>query len=297
MVVPRVHSHLPPDLAAALSQSLSVGGVEHVDSGSANPVAAAQEAAADARAVAFVGPFRSFHVGETAAILNEAGMAQLAPAATYAALTRDEPGAEDGMPASLVPTGRRTLFRLVARDTAVCQAVVAHVGTRCALVSDGGSYGEQVAAQIRLAGVEPDDDADTVLYAGLARDAPLEPLRATAPRPVVTLDGALEPEFAAALGHDRLQVASAAYPREGSDARTVHAFIPQTAEAGMLVVGSLIAAGPDRSRIVEALRGCGRFDEFGDTTERRVGLWRIARDGAIESVRTLEIPARGQPRR
>lgn len=290
MAAPRVHSHLPPDLTAVLSEALSRGGVEHVDSGARTPVAAAEEAVRDDRAVAFVGPYRSADVGETAGILNEAGMAQLAPAATYAALTRDEPGAEDGMPASLAPTGRRTLFRLVARDTAVCQALVGSVGTRCAVLSDGGSYGEQVAAQMRLSGVEPDEAADTVLYAGLADGAPLDALRASAPRPVLTLDGALSAQFAAALGHDRVRFATAAYPREGSEVRSVLAFIPQAAEAGMLIVGSLMAAGPDRARVLDALRDCGRFDEHGDTTERRVGLWRIRSDATIEPVTTLHVP-------
>jgi hypothetical protein len=287
---PRVHSALPARLAGVLTEVLWRGGVEHVDAGPEHPVEAAAAAAEDPRAVAFVGPFRSSHVGETAAILNEAGLAQLAPAATYAALTRDEPGAEDGMPASLAPTGRGTLFRVAARDTAVCQALVARVGSRCVLLDDGGSYGEQVAGQLRLAGVEPDDGADTVLYAGLADGAPLDALRATGPRPLFTLDGAWDPDFVEALGRDRVRFAMALYPQPDWSVEAVQAFLPQTAEAGMLITGSVMAAGADRAAVLEGLRSCGRFDEYGDTNERRIGLWAMGEDGGMVAVDTLLRP-------
>jgi hypothetical protein len=264
--VPRVYSYLPDELRVALTYAL--GELEHLPA-EGNAEAAASQAVLDPECVAFVGPYRSWEVGETAAIFNEAGMAQLAPAATYSALTRDEPGAVDGMPASLFPTGERTLFRVAVRDAAVCRALVARV-PRARLVSDGGEYGEQIVAQLRHAGLQEGDEA--IVYAGLGISA-----RPGGDAPVWTLDGAAQNGFPEAMG-ERARYVMAPRGEEGWPDQDALAFAPQVKEAGMLVWGSAMAGGPTRAGVLAGLRACGRFDEHGDTLERRVGVWR--HDGA-----------------
>jgi hypothetical protein len=269
--VPRVYSHLPDALQSVVSRAL--GETEHVRC-DGDPVAAAERAIRDEEAVAFIGPFRSHSVGETAGMLNVARLAQIAPAATYAALTRNEPGATDGMPASLRPTGELTLFRVVPRDTAVARAIVALTGGKARLVDDGTDYGRQVAEQVRLVGLE--DGGEDVVYAGLGDPAPLEELGEGR---VWAFDGAVQGDFPAALG-DRARYLMGPRGQVGWPDDAVLDFAPQATEAGMLVYGSLMAGGPTRAGVLAGLRACGRFDDFGDTMERRVGIWRWA-DGAL----------------
>jgi hypothetical protein len=281
VAAPRVYSHLPEALQAVLSRAL--GETEHVRC-DGDPVAAAERAVEDPQAVAFVGPFRSLHVGETAAILNAAGIAQIAPTATYAALTRDEPGAEDGMPESLRPTGRASLFRVIPRDTAVARAITARVGGQATIVSDATGYGMQVAAQLRLAGLEPGGGA--VVYAGLGDGAPFAELDAA--ERIYAFDGAAQGELPERLG-DRVRYVMGPRGQVGWSDDAVLDFAPQTAEAGMLVYGSLMAGGPTRIGVLAGLLSCGRFDEHGDTNERRIGVWRF-QDGRYVPEATIEDP-------
>jgi len=221
---------------------------------------AAEAASEDAECVAFVGPLLSWQVAETAALLNEAGIPQLAIGATYSGLTRDEPGVYDGMPASLYPTGERTLFRLVPRDTAIARAVVAR-WPRARLVSDDGDYGRQIASQLRMVGLVEDEVAPLTIYAGLAEGAP------DLGGDVLAFEGAAVPGFEATFALpvvDHLDYSS------------------QAREAAALLRG----AGRTRADVLASLRASGRFDELGDTRERRVGLW----DSALRPVGVLEDP-------
>ena len=255
--VARVHSHLPECLQAIVGEGL--GELEHV-AHAGEFMRAAEAASEDPECVAFVGPLLSWQVAETAELLNQAGIPQLAIGATYSALTRDEPGAYDGMPASLCPTGERTLFRLVPRDTAIARAVVAR-WPRARLVSDGGDYGRQIASQLRMVGLEEDPAAELTIYAGLAEGAP--PLQGE----VLAFEGAAEPGFHATFALPQL---------DHMDYRS------QAREAAAL----LRDAGRTRAEVLADLRASGRFDGFGDTTERRVGLW----NAALQPIGTLEDP-------
>lgn len=291
MAQPRVHSSLPGDLAEVLGIALGRA-VVHVDHGVSDVMGAAAEAARDDRAVAFVGPLLSWQVAETAAVLNQSGLAQLAVGATYAGLTRDEPGAEDGMPASLRPSGHCSLFRLVPRDTALCRALVAEVGGPCVVVGDDTPYGAQLDEQLALAGLERTEDpaaAVAVVYAGLADRAPMERLAALGGLGLWGFEGAAEGDFPARLD-GRARFLLPQHPVPGWTDEAILRYFPQAVEAGMLVVGSLLAGGPDRVRVAGELRGCGRFDAFGDTVERRCGVWRWEATGRLAPDRTALVP-------
>jgi hypothetical protein len=268
----RVHSHLPEHLRGIVGYAL--GEIEHV-AHDGEFMRAAEAAADDGECAAFIGPLLSWQVAETAALLNEAGIAQLAVGATFSALTREEPGTYDGMPASLSPAGERTLFRLVPRDTAIARAVVARM-PRARLVSDDGDYGRQVASQLRMAGLVHDDAAELTIYAGLAKTAP------ALTGDVLGFEGAAEEGFPGRL-------ALAQRGGEGWSDEDAIAYGPQAKEAAMLVYGSAMAGGPTRSGVLAGLRSCGRFDEFGDTRERRVGLWE-RHGSALRPVGVLEDP-------
>jgi hypothetical protein len=255
--------------------------IEHV-AHAGDPVRAAEAAVRDEDAVAFLGPLLSWQATEVAAILNEAGIAQLLPGATYSGLTRDEPGAEDGMPASLFPTGERTLFRIVPRDTAIARAVAA-AHPRAALVTDESDYGIQVASQLKLVGLEVAEEAELTIYAGLDATAPLTRLRG---RRVLAFEGAAQGGLPEALGEHARYVLPQRGGEGWSDADAL-LYGPQVKEAAMLVYGSAMAGGPTRAGVLLGLRSCGRFDEHGDTRERKVGVWRwagdaLAPDGILE---------------
>ena len=97
-------------------------GIRHVAHGEDDHVRAAELAAADGDAIAFIGPFRSRAVAEAIEATAPAGLLLLAPVATWAGVTRDdEPGCEDD-PAD----HRGTVLRMVARDTEVARRLAAH---------------------------------------------------------------------------------------------------------------------------------------------------------------------------
>jgi hypothetical protein len=176
----QVHSSLPDALTAAVDAAL--GGVGHVAHGDADSMRAAEAAAADADAVALLGPFRSREVAEVVEATAPAGLPLLAPAATWAGVTRDdEPGCDDD-PAR----HRGTVLRMLARDTEVAARLAADVraaGQRALVVAGEHEYGVQLDGQLRLVGLPRADDAataDLVVLCGLA-DGPRSGARA---RPV-----------------------------------------------------------------------------------------------------------------
>ena len=117
-----VHSALPALLAEALDVVLGGRGIAHLAHGDRCPMRAAEAAAADARALALVGPYRSAEVAEAVEATAPVGLPVIAPVATWAGVTRDdEPGCED--PAR----HRGTILRLVARDTEVASRLAAAV--------------------------------------------------------------------------------------------------------------------------------------------------------------------------
>src|SRR5689334_21099762 len=153
-----VHSALPDALTAAVDAELGAAGVAHVAHGDRDPVASGAAAAGDASAMALIGPFGSRGVAEAVEATAPRGLPLLAPAATWAGVTRDdEPGCEDD-PAR----HRGTVLRMVARDTEVARRIAADVRARDqrALVLAGAhEYGVQLGGQLRLAGLPSVDDA------------------------------------------------------------------------------------------------------------------------------------------
>jgi branched-chain amino acid transport system substrate-binding protein len=76
----------------------------------------ARQAAADPLAVYYIGELGSAASEASMPILNDAGIAQLSPAASYVGLTAPLPGAAPGDPARLRPSGRVTFASLMAND-------------------------------------------------------------------------------------------------------------------------------------------------------------------------------------
>ncbi|MCP9489019.1 MAG: ABC transporter substrate-binding protein [Solirubrobacteraceae bacterium MAG38_C4-C5] len=155
----------------------------------------AREAAQEDDAGVYIGELRSAASVLSMPILNEAGVAQISPAASAVGLTREGPGAQEGEPGRYYPTGEGHFARLIP-DDGVQGAVLAGlmVEERCmraALVNDGELEPAQlvpvVAQALRDQGAEvvlddvlgedglPPDrvaerageaDADCLLYAG-----------------------------------------------------------------------------------------------------------------------------------
>jgi hypothetical protein len=269
----RVHSgELPERHAAVLARTLRAAGVEHA--AGSTP----EEAAADADCVAFIGPFRSWRAALAAPVLNAAGIVQVCPAATWAALTRaDEPSGDDEAP-DLRPAGRATLVRLVPRDTEVCRRLVENAPERrLAVVADHESYGRQLAQQLRLAGLEErPGEPDAVVYCGLAENAPHGLL---AGRRVYAFDGAQ------GFGDAHTRYVLPIVPLDGWSGADLHAYVPQLRQAGELVARAVERGGADREAVLRAVWELGGFDEHGDPPRGPVGVWRT---GGSEGALTCE---------
>jgi hypothetical protein len=239
----RVHSRLPDRHDRLLTRALD--GLEHV------PQSTPEAAAEDPHCGAFVGPWRSREVAEAIALLGPRGIHHIAPAATWVGLTRpDEPGHDPG-------AARRTLFRIAARDTVVCAAIVGVVGGSAQLVVDDTPYGDQIAAQLRLCGLR--DGGDTVVYAGLGETAP-----DGLPADVLAMDGAAQHGFPER--HPGATYFGAAYKAEGFSDAECWDFAPQVELAGRL-----LAFGDLESH----------FDAHGDLLDAPVGAWRLGDDGGF----------------
>jgi branched-chain amino acid transport system substrate-binding protein len=77
-------------------------------------VRAAREAAADPSVLGYIGPLFSGPAKLSIPILNQAGVPQISPAASWPGLTRS--GFEPGEPGVYYPTGRRTFYRVITND-------------------------------------------------------------------------------------------------------------------------------------------------------------------------------------
>jgi hypothetical protein len=181
-----VHSILPPPLTEAVDDVLRAAGVEHVAHGDGDPVAAATAAAADPRAKAVIGPFRSRDVAEAVDATAPARLPLIAPVATWAGVTRDDE------PGCIEPARHEgTVLRMVARDTVVAQRIAERLAGRRALVIAGDhEYGVQLDGQLALAGLQRVEDApDVIVLAGLVGEAEADAARALAPVPIIAFDG------------------------------------------------------------------------------------------------------------
>jgi hypothetical protein len=266
-----VHSILPELLTRAAGAALDAAGVRHVAHGTGDPVGAAGAAAADPDALALLGPYRSADVAEAVEASAPAGLALLAPVATWAGVTRDdEPGCDDAA------RHRGTVLRLVARDTEVARRIAEDLraaGKRALVVAGEHDYGRQLDGQLRLAALpraERAADADVVLLAGLAGEREIERAAVTAPLPLVAFDGVQ----GAALGDREVRVALPHAPVEGVPARELLAGADAARRAAGLVVRALAEGAADRAAVLAAVRRLGGFDANGDPPEPPVWLWR-----------------------
>lgn len=155
----------------------------------------ARDAAQEDDTGVYIGELRSAASVLSMPILNEAGVAQISPAASAVGLTREGLGAEEGEPGRYYPTGKGHFARLVPDDGvqgAVLAGLMGDEGCmRVALVNDGelepaqlvpvvaqtlrdqgaevvldAVLGEEGLPPDRVAGRAGEADADCLLYAG-----------------------------------------------------------------------------------------------------------------------------------
>jgi len=239
-------------------------------------VRAGELAAADADAVALIGPFRSRAVAETVEVTAPAGLPLLAPVATWAGLTRDdEPGCEDD-PAD----HRGTVLRMVARDTEVAFRLAAHLrarNERALLISGSGEYGSQLAGQLRLAELPVGGEADVVVVAGVPAEPGVERVARTEALPVIAFDGiqGLDIDFERGVW---VVLPFAEDPTHGVEA----------ARAARLVADALAGGARTRAEVLAACRSAGPFDEHGDPVHPPVWLWRAEPGWKLRPDRELE---------
>jgi hypothetical protein len=266
-----VHSILPEPLTAAAGAVFDAAGIRHVAHGTADPVEAAAAAAAEPQALALLGPYRSVDVAEALEATAPAGLPLLAPAATWAGVTRDdEPGCDD--PAR----HRGTVLRLVARDTEVARRIAEHLraAAQTAFVVAGEhEYGRQLDGQLRLADLPraaSAPDADVVVLAGLTGEPEIDVATASAPLPVVAFDGVQ----GAALGDREVRIALPYAPVDGVPTHELLAGVERAQRAAELVVRAATEGAADRPAMLAALRQLGGFDLHGDPPDPQVWLWR-----------------------
>jgi hypothetical protein len=280
-----VHSVLPDALTAVVDGVLRAADVEHRAHGPHAPMRAAETAAADDGALALIGPFRSADVSEAVAATAPAGLPLLAPAATWAGVTRDdEPGCDD--PAR----HGGTVLRLVARDTEVAARIAADVraaGRRAFVVAGEHGYGVQLDGQLRMVGLpcaDGPDDADLVVLCGLAGAPEVERAAALAPLPIVAFDGIQGADLGA--GRD-VRIALAVAPGAGVVTGDHLFFAAPTRRAAELVAGAVRDGARDRAALLAHMRAAGPFDEHGDPVGAPVWLWRADEAGALTPDRAI----------
>jgi branched-chain amino acid transport system substrate-binding protein len=137
---------------------------EPLDAGKCKRLASA--IAQNPTVVAVMGPTSSACAAAMLPLLNRAAggpVPLVSFSNTYLGLTRDGPGVEEGHPASLYPSGRRSYLRTVPADDAQAAAalIVARDGgaRRTFALHDGSAFGKGVAASFQAAaereGVSP----------------------------------------------------------------------------------------------------------------------------------------------
>jgi branched-chain amino acid transport system substrate-binding protein len=241
-------------------------------------MAAAQRAAEDDEALAYLGDFHSSQVASTASILSSAGVLQVAPVATYAGLAGD------------------TLVRLMPHDGVGARAIAdwlaaAGVGEVLVVHDYGDDYGEPVGAMCAEAARErglrvrirrvwdqeeaPADDlgaAEAVVYVGVAGSGAKglwHDLHAANPRLwLIGSEGVAADWLARAI--------------EPSAAERTRFFVANRAPLAMYgyeamaLILDAIAAGGDRAAIVDAARATRDRDSV-------IGRYSIDADGHTTS--------------
>jgi len=131
-------------------RSLDDSGSRVAGSDASQTQANARLAATDPLAVLYIGEFASRASELSIPILNVAGLPQLSPANTYVGLTTSDPGSAPGEPQRFYPTGLRTYWRIMPRETVEAAAgLLAMKHDGCAKVDvahDRGTFGVSLAA-------------------------------------------------------------------------------------------------------------------------------------------------------
>ncbi len=173
----------------------------HWDAGRA--AANATRAAADPRAIAYIGEGDSGATAVAMPILNRAGIVHASPISTAVSLTAPE------NQATLQPTGTQTFFRSIPRDDQQAESLVKHIRDtgvgRVAIVDDGGMYGGGLA---------------DLVAAAAARRGVTVVARQTVP------DGQVDAAALAASGADGVVVAMTPSTGGVGVAQAVHAALP-----------------------------------------------------------------------
>jgi branched-chain amino acid transport system substrate-binding protein len=110
----------------------------------------ARRAAQDTGAIAYIGELDSGATRISVPITNQARILEVSPGATAVDLTKTGRGVPEGEPERFYPSGIRTFGRIVPADDVQARAAadwIKHDGLgRIAIVSDGSSFGEGLAA-------------------------------------------------------------------------------------------------------------------------------------------------------
>ncbi|MGB9182899.1 MAG: hypothetical protein WCB67_02455 [Solirubrobacteraceae bacterium] len=266
-----VHSILPEPLTETAQEMFRAADVRHVGHGTEDPVEATAAAAHDIHAVALLGPYRSADVAEAVEASAPAGLGLLAPAATWAGITRDdEPGCDEAA------RHRGTVLRFVARDTEVARRIAEDLRAadkRALVIAGEHFYGRQLDGQLRLAGlprVARLEDADLVVLAGLRGEPEIGLARASAPLPLVAFDGVQ----GAVLGSREVHLALPHAPVDGVPVDRLLAGEVATRHAATCVIQALAEGAADRTAMLATVRRLGGFDAHGDLADPPVWLWR-----------------------
>ncbi|MEA2575778.1 MAG: branched-chain amino acid transport system substrate-binding protein [Chloroflexia bacterium] len=111
----------------------------------------ARGAAHDPSVVAYIGPYASGAAMVSMPVLNEAGLLQVLPVATWPGLTQE--GWASGEPGRYYPAGTRTMLRLMPPDSAQAQVAARkakQIGARSVLIlADSSDYGRGMASAFR----------------------------------------------------------------------------------------------------------------------------------------------------
>ena len=114
----------------------------------------ARKAAADTKAVYYIGEFNSGASEVSIPILNQAGIPMVSPANTYVGLTTNLPGSAPGEPQKYYPTGTRNYLRIVPIDSIQAAAdliAMKQAGcTKVAVANDKEAYGAGLATLLGL---------------------------------------------------------------------------------------------------------------------------------------------------
>jgi branched-chain amino acid transport system substrate-binding protein len=115
----------------------------------------ASKAAQDSRTIAYIGEFDSGASAVSIPVTNEAGFAQVSPAATAVGLTKLVPGADKGEPDKYYPSGERTFSRVVPTDDVQASAAARWArklgASKVFVVDDKSVEGQSLIEQFRAA--------------------------------------------------------------------------------------------------------------------------------------------------